>query len=1115
MHILIKGFGRTGVVSSKVGGRSFTETATDGGNLSGFGIGGNYGLGASAIIPNTDLELLDGLISFRSDQIVRKVYRDIYWHDVIAGGAVDIQSTIPFSDFSLSGINDPKVLEVYMQAIENMSILTLLPSVRIDQLVLGTFIGVTNFDREINNYTSLTPINIDMTQITPAPLFDMDPIIDLRFAKDTQRYLRNTKDHRYQRIRNKMPQWMIDGISKGRVLLDSANVIYLPRKTLSTNNLGTSYFRRILPIHIMEKAILRGSIQQAYRRQRAIGWARVGDDEWEPTNNELSSILSMLQCLTGDTLISIENKLTRLDKICSRKGMQKDEGKKINLKIKGKDGKIVTANKWWYRGYDYVNNIKTEHGYSLKATDTHRILVLNDKLKLIWKYTKDLKIGDKLCLDSNISKSENNTQLKVDINLPTLVTRPQSGGMTAKAIDIPKEMYPKLAYLLGLLVSEGHVHKHYVAITNSAEILLEEAIDCFKEIFYLNPRIEWMDRIGQEIVINGVHTGTTRSLSGVVRAHSIYASHILQKLGVSSSETLRLNGDKYPANYKEIPWSILQADDESKYAFIAAYLDGDGGLEVHDTNSGKNILLIIRSFSKKLLKQMQIMLLDLGYHSHISYDLNRLTINRNNAAKLYAKISKYLKHPDRIIKDCSGQANDMGEGIPVAPIRKLFQSRFIRSEYRKHFFLNDEGKEISIKHYGVFLAKTLSHNTLRTEAYNRDEYKNILDALKIISKKFYNTVVDLLGVGYRYESITSITKLAKKQHLYDLTIDKKSESAFVANGIVVHNSADMDPIGAFLVTRNGIDYQDIREGGQFWSFNDVFDTFSNAKMRGLGISEGLLSQENTYSTLEASISMFMDQIKSDREQTTREMFTNRIFANIAITNDFKRKNPRMEVPNDAEQYPTLSSMTTKGSPRGVHRTEDGRYFAVCSSASARSQLSEYQIPSVHWHKQLEPKGDRDYVDLLSTLEEKGVPVPLRVYAASVGVDLDAIVQGMDNDKKLRKEFAKFKQETGGGGDEEEQGGGQGQQFASDLSKSVGSSVARVGLGNRTTDDPRYKIRGSNNKGTPQELSRKGEKLANERMHKLVANILAERQRQEIVKENSKFNKLKGLRKPNK
>lgn len=217
--------------------------------------------------------------------------------------------------------------------------------------------------------------------------------------------------------------------------------------------------------------------------------------------------------------------------------------------------------------------------------------------------------------------------------------------------------------------------------------------------------------------------------------------------------------------------------------------------------------------------------------------------------------------------------------------------------------------------------------------------------------------------------------------------------------------ADEDPVGAVVATRTGVDASELRSGGDIWKWSDEWQWLSEAKMRGLGISEALLSGDSTYNNMEQAKSTFVEQIIALRQFITNQVYYRR-FKTLARAHGFrKRKKAELD--------------------HRVRIEQEGKRAGIDLSTQNLSQRDAFDIPeedlivpTIQWHKTLLPEGDRDYLDILSTLKEEGVPIPLRVWAARGGYDLNEALDMLDDDVKLRERVEAWKKKTGGGEDED-------------------------------------------------------------------------------------------------
>lgn len=215
--------------------------------------------------------------------MLNRTYADIYYNDAISGSTVDLLSTLPFSEFSLTGFKDQKHIEPYLRSIESLNPVSLLPSISIDFLVLGAFLGSLSWNESKDVFHGILPHNIDYATIRPVPVFGVDPLIDIIIPKELSQLLQDN-DSRLESIKHRIP----DGFSTQRdttVKLDPNDTIFIPRRALLKDFAGVSLYRRVLPAWFVEKALIKGTIDQVYKRQRGALHITVSDTETAVSTN--------------------------------------------------------------------------------------------------------------------------------------------------------------------------------------------------------------------------------------------------------------------------------------------------------------------------------------------------------------------------------------------------------------------------------------------------------------------------------------------------------------------------------------------------------------------------------------------------------------------------------------------------------------------------------------------------------------------------------------------------------------------------------------------------------------------------------------------------------------
>lgn len=182
--------------------------------------------------------------------------------------------------------------------------------------------------------------------------------------------------------------------------------------------------------------------------------------------------------------------------------------------------------------------------------------------------------------------------------------------------------------------------------------------------------------------------------------------------------------------------------------------------------------------------------------------------------------------------------------------------------------------------------------------------------------------------------------------------------------------AEIDPLGAWVVTRDGIQVGDIRQGGEIWRWDQTMDGLVPYKLRSLGISEAFLSADSTFSNSEVAMSVFMENMDDLRSMTSAEVFDNKLFPTIALANGFFKKGKEREA-------------------------RDMRFLHDMNNTN------DLDTPKIEWFKQLKAKREQSPMETLEALNEKGFPIGLKAWAVAGGVDIESMFADLSEDKEIR------------------------------------------------------------------------------------------------------------------
>ena len=245
-----------------------------------------------------DVDILTPYMDQLPHSILCDMYADIYAHDPVSGAVVDMLSNLPFSDFELRmPVEDPneKLRQVFEENIDRLRVNTLFPAAIRERMVYGAYTSLLVYNSENRVFTDTIPFEFKHTQIQSNILYGGEPTIIVSLANDQKQYLDSI--YRYQHkdrpdpLKDRISPKLLELLRAGTFELDALSSLYFPNKPFTTTDMGTSVYRRILPIYLLEKVMLRGTIHMANRRQNSIVHIQAGGDEWDPTPTELQDLV--------------------------------------------------------------------------------------------------------------------------------------------------------------------------------------------------------------------------------------------------------------------------------------------------------------------------------------------------------------------------------------------------------------------------------------------------------------------------------------------------------------------------------------------------------------------------------------------------------------------------------------------------------------------------------------------------------------------------------------------------------------------------------------------------------------------------------------------------------
>ncbi len=267
--------------------------------------------------------------------------------------------------------------------------------------------------------------------------------------------------------------------------------------------------------------------------------------------NAQASLLAPTGCLTGGTLIATDRGLVRLAELGDPYG---DQWQDLDLLVSTDEGPR-RASKFFVNGEEPTRAIRTEAGYRIQGTLTHRVKVVDAQSGTwVWKRLADVVPGDLLPMQLGVLPGEPR-----HVPLPVLDQAYYAGD---RHLRVPGEVSADLAELVGYFMGDGSLHAKGVrlCVADSDLDVAERLGVLSKELFGLSPVVTQQEGY-HEVTLQSVRLARWWQAAG-------FAKTLPEPAHVGKGWVPR------------IPSAILEANDPTVYgAFLRGLFEADGTVQ--------------------------------------------------------------------------------------------------------------------------------------------------------------------------------------------------------------------------------------------------------------------------------------------------------------------------------------------------------------------------------------------------------------------------------------------------------------------------------------------------------------------------------------------------------
>ena len=225
------------------------------------------------------------------------IWRTYYELDPVVGSATDLFSDLPWSDFTLSGVEDKTILHAYEDCLNKLNLPSLLPGMTKELIMKGKVVPHLIFSNEHGYWVHCAVHDPSYVGVQGRGIVGIPPLLDLVPTPEMQ-WMAKSSDPRMAEFRRHLPIDVIEKILAGQPIhLSDINVTYIARKTCLYDVMGTSLYTRLFQVQMYSDALWNAALAVARRNAVPLRVFKLGDPQsgWFPTQDDYDAFLAQLE----------------------------------------------------------------------------------------------------------------------------------------------------------------------------------------------------------------------------------------------------------------------------------------------------------------------------------------------------------------------------------------------------------------------------------------------------------------------------------------------------------------------------------------------------------------------------------------------------------------------------------------------------------------------------------------------------------------------------------------------------------------------------------------------------------------------------------------------------